>query len=160
MYLLHQISIQFTSYPFVKSKSTIVKDQLYVGNQIYNPDTDKLEFPRHRSASHQPVEPRVPSRPGNRARDGGRGPAWQHVLDFRTPNRFKALTSDPEGVGQQRRKPVCERSPPTPLDETPSKWCRDDPSSDDLPPLEQEGPEGPGTLTWEWRFLRVSFFIA
>jgi len=26
--------------------------------------------------------------------------------------------------------------------------------------IKQEGPEGPGTLTWEWRFLRVSFFIA
>ena len=24
--------------------------------------------------------------------------------------------------------------------------------------MKQEGPEGPGTLTWEWRFLRVPFF--
>jgi len=109
-----------------------------MGNQIYNPDTEKLEFPRHRSASRQPVEPRVPSRPGNRTRDGGRGPAWQHVLDFRTPNRFETLTSDPEGVDQQRRKPVCERSPLTPLDETVSKRCRDDPSNDDLPPPEEK----------------------
>jgi len=26
--------------------------------------------------------------------------------------------------------------------------------------FKQEGPEGPGTLTWDWKFLRVPFFIA
>jgi len=33
-----------------------------------------------------------------------------------------------------------------------------------LPPAviieKQEGPEGPGTLTWDWKCLRVPFFIA
>jgi len=48
-------------------------------------------------ASRQPMEMRVPSRPVNRARDGGRGPALQLVVDFRTPNCFEVLNRDLEG---------------------------------------------------------------
>jgi len=46
-------------------------------------------------ASRQPMELRVPSRPVNRARDGDRGPALQHVVDFRTRNCFEVLNREP-----------------------------------------------------------------
>lgn len=122
---LFPIMQQYKRDPHITDKCTLVKDQLYVGKRLYNLDTGSLHTPT--------AKQRQPEQNGSRPPMSVRPYTWRtenkstkpltnkQTVDFRTPNKFESLSQETP----QRRRPLCDRSPPTPL-EMESKRQRDE----------------------------------
>jgi hypothetical protein len=106
---LYPVMRRLKNDPNNKLKCTLVRDKLFVGDQVYNLETGNLE-PQNLHAPSKP-EQQTSSRSRtfvNRSRTATVNPP----LDFTTPNRFSTL----QDSSQVRNKPV--RSPRSPLEET------------------------------------------
>jgi len=117
---------RYRSDPSTGVKCKLVRDKLYVGNKLYDPNTDSLKVPpRHWATDNyaynvKPFEPK--KRPANDARPGYRKTIG--ALDFTTPNRFATL-DDRTNDNPVAKSKTLFRSPPTPLDEIDPKRLRD-----------------------------------
>ena len=111
---LFPILKRFKADPNEKTKCTLVRDKLFVGNRQYNVETDTLEFNGRRSYPRPEVQPAV-------NQDRQHQYKWQQprqtqrhnvntFIDFSSQNRYQAL-SDPIADTPTRRKPAYIRSP-------------------------------------------------
>ncbi|KAH3805902.1 hypothetical protein DPMN_134212 [Dreissena polymorpha] len=109
-----------------KLNCNLVRDNLYIGNKVYNLDTGSLEVPKPRSRTNyekpqlQQNTHKISYAPWNQQ---SKAP-----IDFRGKNRFEVLNSDQVDTPQRRRQ-LIERAPRTHVDETELKRPREQDST-------------------------------
>ncbi|KAH3768622.1 hypothetical protein DPMN_169842 [Dreissena polymorpha] len=134
---------QYKSDPFNKLKCNLVRDNLYIGNKVYNLDTGSLEAPKPKSrATNEKPYLQQTTQPMPYAQ-------WKQQpkvpIDFRGQNRFEIFNSGNVDT-PQRRRPLIGRSPRSPLYETELKRPREQDSESTSSTAPVQLPEIPEQL--------------